>query len=185
MDRSEARIPALGRCPYRVGAEYSGRGLGVKGRVRIMATVKDRFDGGEAEASLRRQGFKDADAFREWCLVQFGAYEPAAQAWVIVFVPATDPVRLLARSPRTTKAHGAESHGYTNDPRVALEDEPEAVPEDVQAEITAAAEAKEDRRRATMRSRLAQMRQAGVEQIKAGKDPTPILDEALSQMQGS
>jgi hypothetical protein len=115
--------PGEDRCRYKVGTDYAvqaQRGGRAQGRLRILAIERQRV-GDITEESVRREGFKTREDFEAAWRELHGAWEPEREVWAIVFVPLTDQVRLLAKD---------SSRGYTHDPRLALQQEPEAVDEE-------------------------------------------------------
>lgn len=176
--KSEIRLPAKPgeeHCKFRKDRDYAiqtrtnGSALG---RVRVLAVDRQRL-GDITLDSVRREGFKSQAEFVNHWVSVYHDWNDATKVFVIVFMLANDPVRLLARD---------SSRGYTHHPKLAMQHEPEAVDVHTQRKYAEDARANEDRRRQLMRSRLAQLREAGIKSIKNGGDPTPVLDSALDEL---
>jgi hypothetical protein len=191
--KSETRRPIQAdetHCRYRVEHDYaveSGKREPAVGRIRILA-VEAQLLGDITPESVKREGFKTREDFEAHWSGLYGSFDPTTPVWAIVFVPAEE-VRLLARDSTRgyvaggMEALGIDSAGIDRDTARLIEPEPEAVDVEYQRRFSAKAEEDQDRRRAVMRSRLAQLRQVGIEHIKAGRDPGPVLDDALERLQ--
>jgi len=107
-------------CQFKVGRTYGVQSSHTKpaiARITVTSVQRGRIsDYTDADAAL--EGFKNLELFTEWWGSLFPV-DPADEVWKINFLlERAQPIRLLHR----------QSHkGYTDNHRLALADEPEAV----------------------------------------------------------
>lgn len=128
------------------------------GFIRIV-DVDDLHLSGLTEEDTKAAGWTHRSLFIQWWRDEYGTgpLDPDARCWAVTFELDREHVpRLL---------HRDSQHGYTNDPRLALAEEPEAVDVAAQVKITSEAgriysvtHADEERRRAA-RSLSAQLKE--------------------------
>jgi len=122
-------------CRYKKGRTYAvqrGKGKAAVAKIKILSVEMERL-GDICYKDARREGFKTRDEFKESWKDIYGEYDADQEVWAISFALEADEVLLLAAD---------SSHGYTDEPRYALEGEPEAVPPDEVANFTKSVEAK-------------------------------------------
>jgi uncharacterized protein YhfF len=200
--KSETRRPVKDNethCRYRVEHEYAvetGKRAPAVGRIRILA-VEAQLLGDITPESVKREGFKSREEFEAFWSELYGTFDPATPVWAIVFVP-VEEVRLLARAGGYISSIGGAmgastarpDHWGSADPQLAhdkryrRDPEPEAIDAQTQQRISDKAAEENVDRRAVMRSRLAKLREYGIEHVKAGIDPDDALDLAYEQMRG-
>lgn len=177
--------PDARACRYRIGRTYSiqGRANGPSlGRLQILAIDKQNL-GDITYESARREGFRTRDEFRAQWEETYGHYDTNQPVWVILFALVADEPRLL---------HRDSSHGYTNDARMALKGEPEAVPpteialynKSIEARERFRTERLEEHTRREARKVTQRIKHMATELAKKGQDPMPMLaqiEAALTQ----
>lgn len=179
--KTETRRPLKGHeteCRYKPGRDYAvqpNRGTPAIARITVLGVDLQRV-GDITYDSARREGFKTRDDFWAYWTELYGQCDHDQQVWAIAFRLVDDPLRLL---------HRDSSHGYTHDDRQALDEEPEAIDERAQEEITIASRARfaehqkrdraEEMARRDARRVGAKIRQAAIQIARNGGDPTAFL----------
>jgi hypothetical protein len=136
------------RPPYRAGASIAlqiGATRPARARV-IVSRVTDIALGELDDGHARELGRRDLDELMAAWVDEHGLWNENARAWLVrVVVDRSAPRRLL---------HRDSSHGYTDDPRLALPEEPEAVGEhDLERASIDASRAEQRRYEATLAER--------------------------------
>ncbi len=193
--KTETRLPVKAAetiCRYKPGRHYAlqhkcgGREIT---RIEILA-VERQCLGDITFESVRCEGFKTTDEFREYWIELYGHFDPDQDVWAIKFTLKGDPIRLLARD---------SSRGYVEDVSQALgagtrvatpsDIEPEAVSdqdaglytEDARERFNAG---RQDEIAAQQARRLVnKMAKLQLEAAKMGVDIIPALKRAIRETQ--
>lgn len=176
--------PRESNCRYRPGRDYAvqaGRGGKALARIEIIAVARQPL-AEITQASARREGFDDVEAFGDYWAELYGSIDWQEPVWAIAFGLA-EPIRLLARH---------SEHSYTRDPHMALEDEPEAPDPTEIADYAPSRQARErfeDERRATkvereVRALALQTRAKLLDAHRQGVDVEPLITSWRQDLAG-